>query len=120
MLKAAEEYHLPKALRIDKGGGLKEFFVQDFLSYEGSENEQYFFTSEERQWLVLRLLESIRAKTSDVGQVADLIIIEGQPIGRTYFSVKLACIYYILVFQFQNVFPVGLFLNFSHYMSLQP
>lgn len=82
MLKAAEDYHLPKALKVDKGGGLKEFFVQDFLSYEGSHNEQYFFTSEERQWLVLRLLEGIRAKSIDIGQISDLNLIEGQPIGK--------------------------------------
>lgn len=82
LLKAAEEYHLPKALKVDKGGGLKEVFVQDYLSYEGSHNDQCFFTSEERQWLVLRLLESIRAKSSDLGQIPDLNLIEGQPIGE--------------------------------------
>ncbi|KAJ8935020.1 hypothetical protein NQ314_013045 [Rhamnusium bicolor] len=80
LLKAAEEYHLPKALKESKGGGLKEFFVQDFLSYEGAQDEEHFFTTEERQWLVLRLLESIRAKSSDVAVTPGLTLLEGQPI----------------------------------------
>lgn len=82
LLKAAEEYHLPKALKESKGGGLKEFFVQDFLSYEGAPHEERFFTTEERQWLVLRLLESIRAKSNDVNVVPGLTLLEGQPIGN--------------------------------------
>lgn len=81
LLKAAEEYHLPKILKESKGGGLKEFLVQDFQSYEGSEDEEHFFTTEERQWLVLRLLESIRAKVSDTEAVSGLTLLEGQPIG---------------------------------------
>lgn len=84
LLKGAEEYHLPKALKEDKGGGLKEFFVQDFSSYEGSNDEKSFFTTEERQWLVLRLLESIRARSSDLNAVPELNLIEGQPIGKIY------------------------------------
>ncbi|XP_074035844.1 anoctamin 8 white walker isoform X2 [Leptinotarsa decemlineata] len=80
LLKAAEEYHLPKSLREDKGGGLKEFFVQDFSSYEGSNDEKYFFTTEERQWLVLRLLEGIRAKSCDIDVIPDLNLIVDQPI----------------------------------------
>ncbi|XP_063905068.1 anoctamin-8 isoform X4 [Zophobas morio] len=80
LLKAAEEYHLPKILKENKGGGLKEFLMQDFQSYEGSGSEEHFFTTEERQWLVLRLLESIRAKSSDVESIPGLALLEGQPI----------------------------------------
>ncbi|XP_057653457.1 anoctamin-8 [Diorhabda carinulata] len=80
LLRAAEEYHLPKALKEDKGGGLKEFFVQDFSSYENSDNEDHFFTTEERQWLVLHILESIRAKSTDINVIPELSLIEGQPI----------------------------------------
>lgn len=79
---AAEEYHLPKALKCSKGGGLKEFSKQDFQYFEGSDNEQTFFTTEERQWLVLRILESIRAKASDVNALTQANLLEGQPIGR--------------------------------------
>lgn len=80
LLNAAEEYHLPKSLKAIKGGGVKEFYVQDFQSYEGSEDEKNFFTSEERQWLILRLLESIRAKSSDSSAIPDLPLLKGQPI----------------------------------------
>ncbi|KAG5900570.1 hypothetical protein JTB14_022876 [Gonioctena quinquepunctata] len=80
LLKAAEEYHLPKALKEDKGGGLMEFFIQEFSSYEGSNDENIFFTTEERQWLVLRLLEGIRAKSSDKDVIPDLNLVEDQPI----------------------------------------
>lgn len=81
LLKAAEEYHLPKILKENKGGGLKEFLVQDLQSYEGFENEEHFFTTEERQWLVLRLLESIRARKNDIEAIPGLGLLEGQPIG---------------------------------------
>ncbi|KAJ8983111.1 hypothetical protein NQ317_001855 [Molorchus minor] len=80
LLKAAEEYHLPKALKETKGGGLKEFFVQDFHSYKGADDEAHFFTTEERQWMVLRILESIRAKSSDADAIHELTFLEGQPI----------------------------------------
>lgn len=80
LLRAAEEYHLPKSLKQSKGGGLKEFFVQEFESYEGSEGQENFFTTEERQWLVLRLLESIRARKEDLNAVANIVFLEGQPI----------------------------------------
>ncbi|XP_030764721.1 anoctamin-8 isoform X2 [Sitophilus oryzae] len=80
LLKAAEEYHLPKRLKQCKGGGLKEFFVQEFQSYEGSDNEEQFFTTEERQWLVLRLLEGIRAKKEELNTVNNITLLEGQPI----------------------------------------
>lgn len=82
LLNAAEEYHLPKSLKAIKGGGVKEFYVQDFQSYEGSEDEKNFFTSEERQWLILRLLESIRAKSSDSSAIPDLPLLKGQPISK--------------------------------------
>lgn len=80
-MKAAEGYHLPKALKQSKGGGLKEFSVQDAQSFEGSDSEEHFFTSEERQWLVLRLLESIRARPSDTKALSGITLLEGQPIG---------------------------------------
>ncbi|XP_076268543.1 anoctamin 8 white walker isoform X3 [Rhynchophorus ferrugineus] len=80
LLKAAEEYHLPKALKQCKGGGLKELFVQEFQSYEGSEDQEHFFTTEERQWLVLRLLESIRTNKDDLNSITNVNLLEGQPI----------------------------------------
>ncbi|XP_066152104.1 anoctamin-10 isoform X2 [Euwallacea fornicatus] len=80
LCRAAEEYHLSKSLKESKGGGLKEFFVHHYDTYEGSENEANFFTTEERQWLVLRLLEGVRAKKEDIGAISNLRLLEGQPI----------------------------------------
>lgn len=80
LLRAAEEYHLPKALKSTKGGGLKEFAYHDLQSFEGADSEDTFFTSQERQWLVLRLLESIRAKASDTKALPGIVLLEGQPI----------------------------------------
>lgn len=82
LLKAAEEYHLPKILKDSKGGGLKEFSVQDVQCFDGSDSEELFFTTQERQWLVLRLLESIRAKKTDLAQINSLNLLEGQPISK--------------------------------------
>lgn len=80
-MKTAEEYHLPKALKPSKGGGLKEFSTQDIQFFENSDNENTFFTTEERQWLVLHILESIRAKPSDINSLPGLNLLEGLPIG---------------------------------------
>lgn len=85
MLKTAEEYHLSKSLKLSKGGGLKEFFIQDYDMYEGSEDEAHFFTTEERQWLVLRLLEGVRTSKDDLAAVPSLTLLEGQPIGNCVF-----------------------------------
>ncbi|CAG9859654.1 unnamed protein product [Phyllotreta striolata] len=80
LLRAAEEYHLPKVLKEDKGGGLKEFCLQEMASYENSHDEKRFFTTEERQWLILHVLESIRAKPADSDVIPGVTLIEGQPI----------------------------------------
>lgn len=82
MLKAAEEYHLPKTLKETKGGGLKEFSVQDLQCFDGCDNEQLLFTTQERQWLVLRLLESIRAKPTDRSSLPGVDLLMGQPISK--------------------------------------
>jgi anoctamin-8 len=79
LLKAAEEVHLPKTLRSEYGGGLKEFVQQEVAYFEGTDNEREFFTTQERQWLVLHLLHTLRAGPED--QVAGLKLIEGQAIG---------------------------------------
>lgn len=81
LLKAAEEYHLPKEVKSACGGGLKEFSLHDYHIYDGIEDEEHFFTTNERQWLILRLLEGIRAMPSDLDAVQGINLVEGQPIG---------------------------------------
>lgn len=57
---------------------MKEFSIQEAHSFDGVDNENSFFSTQERQWLVLRLLQSIRATENDTLQGLNLL--EGQPI----------------------------------------
>jgi anoctamin-8 len=79
LLKAAEELHLPKRVKREFGGGQKEFVLHESHIFEGVEAEASFFSSQERQWLVLSLLQMLRASAGD--EVAGLRLIEGQAIG---------------------------------------
>lgn len=79
LLRAAEDHHLPKTLRAARGGGLKEFSLQEAQCFEDADNEQTFFTTQERQWLVLRVLEAVRAKGSDKeALLPGTVLLEGQ------------------------------------------
>ncbi|KAK6643522.1 hypothetical protein RUM43_005032 [Polyplax serrata] len=81
LLKAAEQYNLPKLLKKTYGGGLKEFTEKDLLCFEGTENKNNFFTTQERQWLVLKVLHNLRANESDVKEKpAGVHLNEGQAI----------------------------------------
>jgi anoctamin-8 len=81
LLKAAEELHLPKRVKREFGGGQKEFVLHESHIFEGVEAEASFFSSQERQWLVLSLLQMLRASAGD--EVAGLRLIEGQAIGMS-------------------------------------
>ncbi|CAG2053476.1 unnamed protein product [Timema podura] len=90
LMKAAEEVHLPKSLRPEFGGGLKEFVQQEMSCFEGIENEREFFTTQERQSIVLHLLQTLRAGAKD--QLGGVKFVEGQAIDAicNYFGVKVA------------------------------
>ncbi|KZC04885.1 Anoctamin-8 [Dufourea novaeangliae] len=79
-LKAAEEVHLPKTLRQEFGGGLKEFVGSEASCFEGSDDEAQFFTTQERQSLVLHLLHTLRAGPQDLHSLSGLKMVEGQAI----------------------------------------
>lgn len=92
MLKAAEEIHLPKPLKAEYGGGLKELVQADITSFEGIECEESFFSSQERQTLVLHLLHSLRAGPAEAASsdiFGKLRLIEGQAIGTFSEQLKL-------------------------------
>lgn len=58
MFKAAEDARLPKRLRPDLGGALKEFTTREshcFAQIKDTEGGSSLFTSQERQWLVLQV-----------------------------------------------------------------
>ncbi|XP_012276230.1 anoctamin-8 isoform X2 [Orussus abietinus] len=80
LLKAAEEVHLPKTLRLEYGGGLKEFVGSEASCFEGSDDEARFFTTQERQSLVLHLLHTLRAAQHDLHSLPGLKLVEGQAI----------------------------------------
>ncbi|XP_065084243.1 anoctamin-8 isoform X2 [Ochlerotatus camptorhynchus] len=69
LFKAAEEARLPKRLRTDLGGALKEFTKREshcFAQTKDSDGANTLFTSQERQWLVLQVLQGLRAGASDL------------------------------------------------------
>jgi len=72
--------HLPKKVKPEFGGGQKEFVLHESHIFEGIEDESTFFLSQERQWLVLNLLQLLRASAGD--EVAGLRLVEGQAIGE--------------------------------------
>uniref|UniRef100_A0A8D8YM26 Anoctamin n=2 Tax=Cacopsylla melanoneura TaxID=428564 RepID=A0A8D8YM26_9HEMI len=79
MLKTAEELHLPKRLKQDHGGGLKEFVQLEMNLFEtGEEMDKDFFTTQERQWMVYHLLHTLRASAND--QFGTFKFVEGQAI----------------------------------------
>ncbi|XP_034940351.1 anoctamin-8 isoform X2 [Chelonus insularis] len=80
LLKAAEEVHLPKALCQEYGGGLKEFIGSEASYFEGSDDQTNFFTTQERQSLVLHLLNTLRATQQDLSSLPGIKIVEGQAI----------------------------------------
>ncbi len=80
MLKCAEEHHLPKKLNYEYGGGLKEFVKSEQNKFDGFEKEKEFFTMQERQWLILRLLETLRSYAGE--ESGNVKFIEGQTISK--------------------------------------
>uniref|UniRef100_A0AAG5D7E8 Anoctamin n=1 Tax=Anopheles atroparvus TaxID=41427 RepID=A0AAG5D7E8_ANOAO len=69
LFKAAEDARLPKRLRADLGGALKEFTKREshcFGQSKDNDGANSLFTSQERQWLVLQVLQGLRAGTPDL------------------------------------------------------
>ncbi|XP_055372049.1 anoctamin-8 [Condylostylus longicornis] len=69
LYKAAEEARLPKRLRNDLGGALREFTTRECHCFEQIKNNDgstTLFTSQERQWLVLQMLQGLRAGPTDL------------------------------------------------------
>lgn len=69
LFKAAEEYRLPKRLRDDLGGALRDFTTREshcFEQIKDDDGKAALFTSQERQWLVFQVLQGLRATSNDV------------------------------------------------------
>ncbi|XP_044003810.1 uncharacterized protein LOC122849215 isoform X4 [Aphidius gifuensis] len=80
LLKAAEEVSLPKALRQEYGGHLTEFVCAEVSCFKDSDDEGLFFTSQERQSLVLHQLYSLRATQQDVAGLPSAKLVEGEAV----------------------------------------
>lgn len=102
LLKCAEEHHLPKRLNSEYGGGLKEFVRCEENKFEGFENENEFFTMQERQWLILRLLETLR--TRSIEEIGSMRFLEGQAISNIFYWKLKFCIFtgYSKYFRFSS------------------
>ncbi|KAM7354217.1 anoctamin 8 white walker isoform 12-T15 [Cochliomyia hominivorax] len=69
LFRAAEEARLPKRLRPDLGGALREFTTREshcFQQIKSDTGNTSLFTSQERQWLVLQVLQGLRAGQTDI------------------------------------------------------
>ncbi|CAF4407836.1 unnamed protein product, partial [Adineta steineri] len=55
LLKGAHDIQLEKPIKQEFGGGYKIFIFDELEFYEGVENEDKFFTSQERQSIVRHL-----------------------------------------------------------------
>lgn len=75
-MKAAQDVHLPK--HIIGGGGLREFILSEMNIFEGIEDHSYFFTMQERQSLILYILNTRRVQNCT--WVNGLV--EGQPLSK--------------------------------------
>ncbi|CAF1031437.1 unnamed protein product [Rotaria sordida] len=60
LLKGADDLQLEKPIKQEFGGGYKIFFFDELEFYEGVQDEDKFFTSQERQLIVRHLLFSIK------------------------------------------------------------
>ncbi|RUS79435.1 hypothetical protein EGW08_012812, partial [Elysia chlorotica] len=78
LLQGAEELGILKPLKSEYGGGMKEFVFEDQDCFAGIEEESFFFTSQERQSIVLHFLNELRATGDDC--LKGISFIEGQPI----------------------------------------
>lgn len=85
LFRAAEEARLPKRLRPELGGALREFTTREshcFAQIKNSDGTLTLFTSQERQWLVLQVLQGLRAGENDLDALQDSANVEeGQSIG---------------------------------------
>ena len=80
LLKGAEEIFLKKRLKLEHGGQLRDFFMEDAVMYENIESSADFFTTQERQQITLHLLNNIRVTKTQ--KILGHVMVEGQAIGN--------------------------------------
>lgn len=75
-MKSAQDVHLPK--KIIGGGGLREFIISEMHTFEGIEDNSNCFTMQERQALILYILNTRRVQKCD--WLTELV--ESQPLSN--------------------------------------
>ncbi|XP_062571901.1 anoctamin-8-like isoform X2 [Saccostrea cucullata] len=78
LLKGAEELGIQKLLKEELGGGMKEFSVEEQECFKNIEDENLFFSSQERQSIICHLLDNLRAIQGE--QLGKVKFVEGQSI----------------------------------------
>ena len=86
-LRGLEMMQVPKNIRDDLGGGMKEFTLKEASSFQDIEEMNNFLTSQERQAIILHLLHSLRAEAGG-DSVSKLRFREGEAISKFYFLFK--------------------------------
>ncbi len=77
-LTGLEDMQVPKAVKDELGGGSKEFTMRDSADFKHVEDPKTFLCSEERQAIIIYLVNGIKAEKGD--SVADLQFREGEAI----------------------------------------
>lgn len=66
ILKGANALQLEKPIKQEFGGGYQIFLFDELEFYEGVEDEENFFSNQERQSIVLHLLSAIRIRENEM------------------------------------------------------
>lgn len=82
-LQQAENLGLKKKL---KGGGITDFKYDERMNFEGSDDPTTFFTSGERQSMILEMVNDLRAVQGD--ELGKIKFVEGQQIGKNIMSIN--------------------------------
>ena len=65
-LRGLELMHIPKIVKDELGGGTKEFIFKDRDCFKNIEDIDCFFTSQERQSILLHVLNRLRAQEGNL------------------------------------------------------
>jgi len=90
LMKAAQDVHLPK--KIIGGGGLREFILSEMNIFEGIEDHSNFFTMQERQTLILYVLNTHRVQNCD--WLTELV--ESQPLSNAVLVIFFTTLFNII------------------------
>jgi len=106
-MKAAQDVHLPK--KIIGCGGLREFILSEMNIFEGIEDHSNFFTMQERQTLILYILNTLRVQNCD--WITELV--ESQPLSNA----TLIVIYFVSYkIYFITLLDILSFITILHYI----